>query len=408
MAGRPRWWAAGLSLFLALVVGLVVCLTHRDSPYHAPLSAPGTAQASPAEATGLLRGLQAAVRAGDSASGARLGVSKPAAHALAGVVRNGRALHVRGFSLRFVDVAGGVAPDGAFAAYVHASWRFGGFDPSPERLEVRVHFAPRDGHLAIAGIGGGDRRSPLWLSGPVQVRRSPGALVVVQGDAAEVHRVAVLATQAVPQVRRVLPGWAGHLVVEVPATEQRLEGALLADAGQYDGIAAVTTSVDGSRSRRAPVHVFVNPQTFLPLNQAGAQVVLTHEATHVATYAATSTSPTWLVEGFADYVALRAQRLPLRTAAARIIALVRTAGVPAHLPTVDDFATGAPHLEARYESAWLACRLLADTAGPGALVAFYRAVDAGQPVGAALRSHVGFGLRVLTQRWRTLLAHLPA
>ena len=223
----------------------------------------------------------------------------------------------------------------------------------------------------------------------------------------------------------MLPGWGGHLVVEVPATEQRLESALHADAGQYAGIAAVTTSVDGScrpvrrhrgchhlvdgsSSRRSPVHVFVNPQTFLPLKPDGAQVVLTHEATHVATSAATSTSPTWLVEGFADYVALRAQRIPLRTAAARVIALDRTSGVPAHLPGDDDFATGAPHLEARYESAWLACRLLADTAGPGALVAFYRAVDGGQPVGPALQTHVGFGLRGLTERWRTLLAHLSA
>ena len=317
MAGRPRWWAAGLSLFVALVVGLVVWLTHRDPTYHAPLSAPLAPQASSAEATGLLDDLQTAVRRGEPAPAARLGADAPTAHALTGVVRNGRALHVRGFSLRYVDQAGGVAPDGAFTAYVNASWRFAGFDPRPERMEVRVRFAPHDGHLAIAGIGGGDRRSPLWLSGPVRVRRSPAALVVVQGDAAEADRVARLATRAVPQVRRVLPGWEGHLVVEVPATEQRLESALRADPGRYAGIAAVTTSVDGSRSRRAPVHVFVNPQTFLPLEQDGAQVVLTHEATHVATSAATTTSPTWLVEGFADYVALRAQRIPLRTAAAR-------------------------------------------------------------------------------------------
>ncbi len=399
---------AGLSLSLALVVGLVVWLTHRDPTYHAPLGAPRTAQASSAEAARLLRGLQTAVRRGEPVGAARLAAGDPIAGTLAGVVRNGQDLHVRGFSLRYVDQAGGVAPDGAFTAYVHASWRFAGFDPRPERMEVRVRFASRGGHLAIAGIGGGDRRSPLWLSGRVQVRRSPEALVVVQGDATEADRVAGLAARAVPQVRRVLPGWSGHLVVEVPATEQRLESALHAGAGQYAGIAAVTTSVDGSSSRRSPVHVFVNPQTFLPLKPDGAQVVLTHEATHVATSAATSTSPTWLVEGFADYVALHAQRIPLRTAAARVIALDRRSGVPAHLPGDDDFATGAPHLEARYESAWLACRLLADTVGPGALVAFYRAVDGGQPVGPALQAHVGFGLRGLTERWQTLLAHLSA
>jgi hypothetical protein len=408
MAGRPRWWVAGLSLFLALVVGVVVWMTQRDSTYHAPLSGPGPAQASPAQAATLLRGLETAVGRDDPPSAHRLGSSAGAAAALSAVVRNGQALHVTGFSLRYVDEVGGVAPDGAFAAYAQASWRFAGFDQRAESMEVRVRFAQRGGHLRIAGIGGGDRRSPLWLSGPVQVRRSPGTLVLVQGDAAEADRVAGLARTAVPQVRRVLPGWTPHLVVEVPATEQRLEAALHADQGQYAGIAAVTTSVDGDRARNAPVHVFVNPQAFLPLKPDGAQVVLTHEATHVATSAATSPSPIWLVEGFADYVALRSQHLPLTTTAARISSLVHSAGVPRHLPGEHEFAAGAPHLEARYESAWLACRLLADSAGPRALVSFYRAVDAGHPVGAALRTHVGFGLRGLTERWRTLLAHLPA
>ena len=327
---------------------------------------------------------------------------------MAGVVRNGQALRVTGFSLRYVDQAGAVAPGGAFTAYVQAAWRFGGFDPRPEVMEVRVRFAQRDGHLTITAIGGGDRRSPLWLTGPLHVRRSPDTLVLVQGSTAEADRMARLARTAVPQVRRVLPSWHGRLVVEVPATEQGLEAALHAERGQYAGIAAVTTSADGSRARRAATHVYVNPQAFLPLRADGAQVVLTHEATHVATSAVTSTAPIWLVEGFADYVALHSQDIPVRTSAARIIALVHSSGVPAHLPGEAELAAGAPHLEARYESAWLACRLIADTRGQAVLVAFYRAVDSGRPVGAALRADAGFGLSGLTERWRTLLAHLPA
>ena len=78
------------------------------------------------------------------------------------------------------------------------------------------------------------------------------------------------------------------------------------------------------------------------------------------------------------------QRLPLRTTAARIAALVRRHGPPQHLPGRAEFAPGAHDLEARYESAWLACRLLADTGGAPSLVAFYRSVDAGRPVNAEL------------------------
>jgi hypothetical protein len=301
-----------------------------------------------------------------------------------------------------------VAPDGSWSADVATSWRFAGFDRRAEHPEVRVRFAPHQGRLRIADVGGGDLRSPLWLTGPVQVRRSRDTLVVADGTAEQADRLAALAVTAVPQVRAVLPAWRGRVVIERPASEQGLEQVLNADPGQYAGIAAVTTTVDGSRSRRTPSHVLINPDVFDPLGSHGAQVVVTHETTHVATGAATSPAPTWLVEGFADYVALRAQRLPLTTTAARIIALVRRSGPPAHLPGRGEFRAGAPALEARYESAWLACRLLADDGGSGALVGFYRDVDGGEPVGSALRAHFGLGVGGLTRQWQTLLSHLPA
>jgi len=399
---------AGLSLFLAATVGLVGWLALRDPTYHASLDHHSGPQASEADAAALLARLVHAVRDDDPAAAERLGSDGAAGRALAAVVRNGRALRVGDLGLRYVDQTGAVGPDGAWAAEVAASWRFTGFDASPVRSEVRVRFATHGGRLGITGIGGGDRRSPVWLSGPVQVRRTPSTLVLVQGSSALADRLAALADAAVRQVRTVLPQWPGRLVVEEPGSQAALEAALHAPSGQYDGIAAVTTSVDGSRLRDAPVHVFVNPPVFDPLGARGAQVVLTHEATHVATRAASSAAPIWLVEGFADYVALHAQRIPLRTSAARVAALVRRTGAPAHLPGQAQLAGGAAHLEARYESAWLACRLLAAAGGQAALVSFYDDVDAGTPVGPALRRHFGFGVSGLTRRWQSLLSHLPA
>jgi hypothetical protein len=233
-------------------------------------------------------------------------------------------------------------------------------------------------------------------------------MVLVDGSAARADAMAALAGRAVPQVRRVLPDWPGGLVVEVPSSERRLDAALDVRPGQYHGIAAVTTSVDGSRARRTPTHVFINPRVFLPLKPRGAQVVMTHEATHVATHAASSPAPIWLVEGFADYVALSSQRLPVSTTAARIIALVRRSGAPQHLPGRVEFASGAKHLEARYESAWLACRLLARDGGTRALVAFYDAMDEGGRLGRELQRYFGFGPAAFIRQWRILLSHLPA
>ena len=393
----------GLSLFLVVVVGLVVWLTHQDSTYHAPLDRKPAPHADTAAASALLDDLQSAVRQGDVAAATRLGATPRDRSDLGGVVGNARGGHVTGFTLRYVDTDGVVASDGSWAADVATTWRFAGFDPRPEHAEVRVRFARAGGDLRIAGIGGGDRRTPVWLSGPLQVRRTATSMVLVAGTSRHADVVAALARRAVPQVRRVLPAWPGGLVVEAPASQGALEAALGADPGQYDGIAAVTTTPDGSRSRRAPSHVFLNPQVFDPLRPQGAQVVVTHEATHVATDAANSPAPIWLVEGFADYVALSSQRLPLSTTAARIIALVRREGAPGHLPGTAQFAAGASQLEARYESAWLACRLLAQDGGPDALVAFYRAMDARR----GARARAASPLRTDTRDLHPAVADLP-
>jgi hypothetical protein len=398
----------GLSLFLAVVVGVVVWLTQHDSTYHAPLDGRPAPQVDQSSATSLLDHLETAVRHDDVTAGAALGATSRARTDLGGVVRNGRALHVADFSLRYVDASGAVAPDGSWAADVATRWRFAGFDERTEHLEVRVGFARAGDRLRIAGIGGGDHRTPLWLSGPVQVRRDARSMVVVEGSAERADVFAALARRAVPQVRRVLPGWQGGLVLEVPGSQAGLDAALGAHPGDYGGIAAVTTTVDGSRSRSSPSHVFVNPQVFDPLRPNGAQVVITHEATHVATNAATSPAPIWLVEGFADFVALSSQSLPLTATAARIIALVRRSGTPRHLPGTHEFAAGAKDLEARYESAWLACRLLARDGGTDALVGFYMSMDRGAGLGRQLHRWFGLTPAGFTRQWRTLLSHLPA
>lgn len=398
----------GLSLFLALAVGVVAWVSTRHTTYHAPLAGRPAPQVDQTGATTLLDDLQSAVRRRDAAAARGLGDDRRSRAELVGVVRNARALHVTDFSLRYISSSDAVAPDGTWSADVATTWRFAGYDRRDVRLEVRVRFALLHGRLRVAGIGGGARRSPVWLSGRVAVRRGGHSLVLVHGRSAQADDLAGLARRAVRQVRQVLVHWPGGLVVEVPASKLGLEAALDARPGQYDGIAAVTTTVDGSRSRRSPSHVFVNPSVFLPLKPRGAQVVITHEATHVAMNASSSPAPIWLVEGFADYVALRSQRLPLATAAGRAIALVRRSGPPRHLPGRGDFAAGTPHLEAHYESAWLACRLLARDGGTRALVAFYRAMDEGGRLGPELHRYFGLGPRDFVRQWRNLLSHLPA
>jgi hypothetical protein len=274
--------------------------------------------------------------------------------------------------------------------------------------EVRFGFRVTGDHVVVTSIGGGDRRSPLWMTTPLEVRRGPDTLVLVAGDAREADTYAARARAAVPAVRAVLPDWKPRLVVEVPPTVAALHEALDSEPGEYAQIAAVTSTTDGSLAPDAPVHVFVNPEVFGGLKPRGAQVVMSHEAVHVATDAATSTMPLWLLEGFADYVALRDVQLPFSVTAGQIIRQVRRDGPPAHLPGPTEFDTATAYLGASYESAWLACRVLAEIGGQDSLVRFYRDVDDGTAVGAALQSEYGISERAFTDEWRDRLLELAA
>ena len=327
-----------------------------------------------------------------------------------GVLANASSLRVRDFTARYVDEdpseSAGL-PAGRWAAAVETTWRFDGFDARPARTEVTFVFAVRDGRALLVDAGGGDRRTPLWLTGPLDVHRTADTLVATEA-AGEAAAYARYARRAVPVVRRVLPRWRGRLVVEVPDGAGGLDEMLAADAGEYANIAAVTTSVDGDPVRGAPVHVLVNPDVFGELKPRGAQVVMSHEATHVATEAASSRTPLWLLEGFADYVALRDVPIPLTLSAGQIIEDVRRDGPPRDLPGSAEFDTQTAHLGASYESAWLAVRLLADTGGEERLVTLYRRISSGRPVEAALRSLYGFGEAGLTARWRAELREIAS
>jgi hypothetical protein len=405
---------AGLLLGAALA-GVVAWSLLHDSSYVALPPAAPAARARPAEAAVALQSLTEALDDGDADAAAALAPPDDAGAAtlLRAVARNAGVLGIRP-RLRYVDEAGGVSADGRWAAAVALTWRYAGDSGTdPGRSEVTVDFAPtaEGGGVAIAGLGGTDvGRLPVWLAGPVAVRRGSGVLVVVAGRSAiagaEAGRYLRLSETAVRVVHRVLPSWHSRLVVEVPASSAGVDRAIDAEPGHSSGIAAVTAPVDGSTAGDAPVHVFVNPDVFDVLRPTGAQVVLSHEAVHVATDATRSAVPTWLLEGFADYVALRDVDLPVTTSAGQIIRQVRRDGVPQALPGPAEFDTARTHLGATYESAWLACVLLADRGGEQALVGLYDDLDAGRDADAALRQHFGLTEASLTSLWQRRLAAL--
>lgn len=403
-AGRIRW----IPVLAAAVLALAGCSDNESVAPPKPAEVSTSGRAASAQRT--LTALTEALRSRDAAAAAALATSD-AAPAIRTMLANVSGLDLDDLALRFVDDQSVLDDDertqfgsSAWAGTAELTYRLHGWDAQPVRVETRVVFRRQSGRDLIAGVGGGDGRTPLWLTGPVEHVAAGRALVMVR-DHDPSHYLS-LAKQALVDVAKVLPGWHGNLVLEVPATEQQLDEALGAPEDRYANIAAVTTSVDGSLVPGSPVHVFLNPRVFDTLGPRGAQVVVSHETTHVATGATFADMPTWLLEGFADYVALDHAGIPVQTAASQILARIRKEGPPDHLPTAADLDPSANGLGATYEEAWLATRFIGKTYGERRLIEFYRRVDAGASTTAAFEEVLGTTEARFVQLWRADLRAL--
>jgi hypothetical protein len=332
---------------------------------------------------------------------------------LAMVYKNVRRLGVSDLSMRFVDEGAGqlsaedrrtLGPH-AWVADLALEWRIDGYDNGLSSMEVSFALVDTPDGVAFGSADAdADGAAPIWLLEELAVAQSKRALVAV-ADPRELRRYAGLANEAVEDVREVLPEWRGRLVVEVPGSQDALDQILDAEPNAYDSIAAVTATVDGSLDPTSPVHIMVNPDVFANLGDEGSQIVMSHEAAHVAVNAATSTMPLWLLEGFADYVALARGDLPVSVTGSQILAEVRKSGPPRALPGSNEFDPENKLLGTSYEAAWLACRLMAETYGEDELIDFYDSVEAGASPEEAF-SDLGTTEQAFTRRWRGYLREL--
>lgn len=249
----------------------------------------------------------------------------------------------------------------------------------------------------------------------MEVVRGAHSLVLGVGrPEEELRQIADTVDLAVPAVSDAWPQpWARRVVVHVPDSVESMAGLLGSPETSYRGIAAVTTGEAGTTGKRPALadRVIVNPQAYASLGSFGQRVVLTHETTHVATRTSTSTAtPVWLSEGFADWAAYRGEDRTPDLIAPELTGAVRAGDVPAGLPDDKDFGfDGDPAELARaYESAWMACELIAERWGKEKLTAFYAAVGAHPGRDGAVEQALGSVLDTtpeeFTADWRDYLS----
>jgi hypothetical protein len=326
------------------------------------------------------------------------------------------------FQLRYVsDDAAALTPDRqaelggtqSWLAQVEVSWQLSGYDVKPARETLPVTFVTRDGKTYAASFSerfvAGQRR-PVWALGPIDLAKGEHSLVISLDSESEARSYVSVADKAVESVTKVWgKGWRQKVVVYLPAKQAQMENVLGAQPNTYTQIAAVTMAELDTPAIGAPVRIVANPKLFEELGKQGRRIVLTHETTHVASTATASPVPLWLAEGFADYVAFTAVPVQDESAAKELFKTVRAGHVPASLPSPEAFAASATELPQAYESAWLACRLIAEREGQDKLVKFYRTVHASKSttgLADAFKSVLGMTEAEFVAEWQRYLERL--
>ena len=314
-----------------------------------------------------------------------------------------------------VDTAAAL-PDGAAIVRVRLTYRLVGTATDTDR-EQYVTVLPRGDRWLLAGdtdasSSGFDTQRDVWDLGPVRVVRGQRSLVIgdaTGADRSAMRRLAGEADRAVAAVDRLWDReWSRRPMLVLPASQRDMATLIGSEGDGLAQIAAVTTGAlqDGlSRGDR----VVINPGAFATLGTLGRQVVLSHETTHVATRATGVTPvPIWLSEGFADYVAYDATSIPTAIVASDVLEDVRDGQGPKVLPGAADFDAGEGDIAAAYESAWLACRMIADRYGERRLVRLYAALNdsAGPGWPEETVEVLGITSEQVERQWRRYLADL--
>jgi hypothetical protein len=299
--------------------------------------------------------------------------------------------------------------------HVRLEYRLGGVDTVPDSHDLYDVFTERDGRTYLAGDDAlAATGSPSWVApwqyGPLAIARGRSSLVL--GPPADRPRLPGLARAVDAAIGAVSTvwgrGWSRRVAVLIPASAA--EFSALTGSGVVDvSAAAVTGGIDAASGRPYGQRLVLNPGQLDRLSDVGEGIVLRHEVTHLASAADTSDiTPRWLAEGVAEYVANLGTGQPVRVAAGELAAAVAAGSVPTALPGEDAFAGSGAALARAYESAWLACRLIAARVGAAGLVRFYRAVGTAlEPAGPALADAFRTVLREseasFTGQWRRYL-----
>jgi hypothetical protein len=299
-------------------------------------------------------------------------------------------------------------PDRVYLPRVEARYRFRGQDASPVLARYFYTFVLTRSGWRIGGQGdarpAGRDDVEIWDGGPVRTMRTARTLVVHHpGDEPLAGRLLQVAERAYGQVAAAWTArWEQKVVILVPHDEAEAERLVgVRDLRQVAAVAASSVE-SGPVERVLGNRIVVNSSNVARYDTLNLQILLTHEMSHVATRTLGGGVPLLLVEGFADYAALRPLAFPLAITRPALARRVRAGRFDGRLPSDRDFR-GASAAVA-YDEASSFCLWAAQTLGERRLRELYRALAGSSPPSGAeldrdFRRALGVSRRVAETRW---------
>ncbi|WP_425309811.1 hypothetical protein AADG42_13940 [Ammonicoccus fulvus] len=287
----------------------------------------------------------------------------------------------------------------AFVQEVRARWSVPGTAPAEHTLWLTL--TPGARGLRLAGITDGPCPTDAG-SGPLPIWWLESVRIIRQGE------VAVLAArsqdpdawlpglvQAREAVARRVPT-TEPLVAQLPSTAGGFERVLGVRQGSHRLVAAAAWPFGDA------AQLVVNPEAGGATQGEARQVLLTHEAVHVAAGSVRGQGPLWLTEGYADLVALADHPAVAAAHEANLADDQRRHGIADALVTNAELRPDNARVHAHYQRAWITVRVLDhgpdSRPAPGGGVAdrVHAAVLTGTPLDDALAAE-GWSTGTLTE-----------
>jgi hypothetical protein len=252
----------------------------------------------------------------------------------------------------------------------------------------------------------------IWDSGQVRTVRSARTLIVHHPGQEELAgRLLRVADRAYAQVGAAWTGpWERKAVILVPRDQDEAER--LVGARDLSRVAAVASSSveSGSTERVLGNRIVVNTSNVDGYDGLNLQVLITHEMTHVATRSLGDGVPLLLVEGFADWAALKPVGLPFSSTRPALSTRVRSGRFDGALPTDREFRGGDAAVA--YDEGSAFCLWVAETFGARKLQALYRQFAGADPpnptqLDRGFRRALGISRRTAERRWAAWVRDRP-